>query len=263
MVVDQGDGGQEAEGAQEGVEGAEALPPGQGKAGAEAAHREEQVEVDQAREHRHVGGVEEGQHDGEQEAEKEGKEGVGQGLLPLQGRGTGGETQFFPDGGHLGVPAHPAPQPDQGVEYRQQGQEQCHPLCTGVEARPKGHGSRHGQEVGQSALHQRPSGPGKGQGGDPKLCPEQGKEREGHKHPQPFRLKAEIAVGEYKAPKTGGPEQGNGAQQIAQQQVGGHAHQPSRESAAQGLCSVVEQHGDPSFQRPKASLIFFTYRRET
>ena len=94
MVVDQGDGGQETEGAQRGIEGAEALPPGQGEAGAETAQREEQIEVDESGEHRHVGGVEAAQHDGEKETEPQGEEGVGQSLPPFKGEGPGESPSF-------------------------------------------------------------------------------------------------------------------------------------------------------------------------
>ncbi len=155
----------------------------------------------------------------------------------MQRGGTGGQPQLFPNGGHLGVPPHPAPQPDDEIHQRQGNQEGEVVRRRGahVQPRPQADGGGRDHIVNQGTDHQLPAAVGKGEGGDARLRPEQGEQSKGQQHPQPLDLTGEAAVREHKPGEPGRAEQAEAAQHIAQQNVSRNARQRAGQNAAKPL----------------------------
>ena len=70
-------------------------------------------------------------------------------------------------------------------------------------------------------------------------------------------------VAEGKGQAQSDAEDGAGLGEEGQEQVCGHPQDAAGQAASHGLLFVGKEHREPSFQRSSASLIFFTYRRET
>ena len=89
--------------------------------------------------------------------------------------------------------------------------------------------------MNQGAHHQLPPAVGKGEGGDAHLRPKQGEQGERQQHPQRLNLIGEAAVREHEPREMGRAEQGEAAQQVAQQRMGGGARQSPRQDADEPL----------------------------
>ena len=240
----------------QGVQGAEALPPPQGEAGAEPRRRqhckgEQQAGKDGHIHHKgpvHPPGQQGGRHT------DEGQQGqIGQRLPPFQRAGPRGEAQAAAQVGHLPVPAHIPPQPHQQVQKGQDAQPARQIVRSAhLEAQPQQEQHLQGgeSEVGQGPDHQRGAVPGKGEGRRPHRGPQGGAQGQKHRSRSPLPQGLDQGLSR-PALSQQGPPQGRPQQQAGQPTQGGQQHPRS---------PLV--HRNPSSPN-SACLMRFTYRRDT